>query len=297
MTNNSRGRWIIHEVGYQKVLACSNAFYTSCTKRFSKDSGTTLDYLPWMASPVLAKIIISNPSEFDVVTNSSVFCFEENYLQSIARFLNKAIETDAIREFPRLRVFKEIKSVRPSSIVVHEKALSLVENWQPWQKLMFSSLVKSIIPICWLNSSTENGNSFSDHNFIGAIFTSVDPKSPFPDLTLNIAFAHELGHQALMIYQHSGDLFFNTDEWVYSGIRKTLRPAVSAFHAVVALAFMIECAKNLLEKEVIPSRIAYLRARLNQSLTDINLGLKAFIDLPKSELCNWIYRDLNLFSL
>ncbi len=297
MNRAKRGRWIIHEVGCQKTIACSKVFYSSCVERLKDMLGYSIDYIPWMASPSLAKAFEERPSDFDAIRAKNILDFNVRYLSSIDNFLSASILLQETKMSASTRVFQEISRSGPISIGIYDKALALSNNWQPWMKLMLRAVVKSIIPICRSDSQIEDGNSFSDHHFIGAIFTSVDPRSPFPDLTLNISFAHELAHQALMIYQHSGDLLLSSEDWVYSGVRKTLRPAIASLHAALALAFMIECTEALIREETDALRIAYLRAILSENRKNLGLGLVALAELRKSELCQWIYDDLHLLTV
>jgi HEXXH motif-containing protein len=150
------------------------------------------------------------------------------------------------------------------------------------------------VPVCKAGTYVETGETFSDHHFIGAIFTSVEYQFPYPDLSLNVSFAHELGHQALTIYQHSGDMLFGSDAWVYSGVRKTERPIVSALHAAVALAYMIEAIRSLLRSERDIGKTGYLHALLDEYTSGLRQGLSALAPFPKSELCENIVKDLEI---
>src|SRR5690606_27268990 len=91
------------------------------------------------------------------------------------------------------------------------------------------------------------GVGFSSIRSRGAIYLSVPKLEDFYYLELAINLSHELGHQALMIYQGADSILNGDLEFpVYSAIRKTNRPAIMAFHAVTALSYMVLFISDLL---------------------------------------------------
>ncbi|MBC7457958.1 MAG: hypothetical protein H7235_06745 [Bdellovibrionaceae bacterium] len=115
-------------------------------------------------------------------------------------------------------------------------------------KLLLDSSVKFFVPLIGVSSKDElrsGGSGKSAHWLKGAIFLSLPttPKNSILELALNIV--HELGHQILMVYQDADQILINPNEEIYSSVRKTKRPAIMSFHALIAVYFMLFFLKNL----------------------------------------------------
>ena len=151
-------------------------------------------------------------------------------------------DTEVITRKLKIDIFHEILDSKPNSLENYEQAVRLIKHWPNWQQELFQSIVKSVLPLCDAETRQECDNSFGTRHCVGAIFTGITLSSPYPDISLNISFAHELGHQALMHYQVATEILPDAVEWIYSGVRKTLRPPISALHAAVALSYMIVSA-------------------------------------------------------
>jgi hypothetical protein len=290
-----RGQWFCHEAAALKIMVISHSFYASCLDRINRKGGSYRSYLPWMASPNISLHEAGLQQKRPQLYPASLFDCSEPYLKYMNSYLDLAMDKGWMRRADFIRVFHELQSKSSSSIDIYREAISLVDHWPLWQRDVFRSIVKSIVPLCVNEEQAyENGHSFSDHHFVGAVFTSIDPRSPYPDLTLNIAFSHELAHQVLIFYQHSSDLLENTAELVYSGIRKTLRPAISAFHAAGALCYMIETTKALIRRENDVCRNAYLRSKLAEYSEGLIAGMKALKHLGRNQLCDDIMNDFRI---
>ncbi len=282
------GKWICHGRGAAKIAASSLAFYQSCVARINDPRA--VKYQPWMSSHHLAKYVFSTYADTDGFGTSFLLSDSLPYHTRMNELLLEVARKDpALEEIAVLAQVNEAKF--QAQFKMFQAAIGLVELWSPWMQTVFGLVIKTIIPV-GVASGKDYGFSFTDDNFIGAIFASIDPKSPFPELLLNTYLAHELGHQALMIYQHAGDLFYATDEQVYSGVRKTLRPAVASFHAAVALAYLIDCVRSLLKYRSDLAERAYLLALLDDYVDSLKKGLAALQPLRKSPLCEAIYQDL-----
>jgi len=295
MNNKStRASWIIHDKGSLKLSLAAETFYRSCLKRIGCENLPLTEYQPWMSSPVFAKIYLEKADYFTITKPQKVLDFDPAFLKGIDKILRCEPSLPILDSDLKLDIFQEIATNRKRSVEIYEKSLNLISEWEPWQSKAFFAIIKSIIPISSGGKNDEDGNAFSDHHMIGAIFTSVEYRSPFPEISLNISFAHELGHQALMLYQNSGDMFFGNDSWVYSGVRKTLRPVVASFHAAVALSYMIECIRSLLRNSTEPDKSAFLKVLLDEYRIGLESGINAIAELPKSDLCDLILNDLKL---
>lgn len=109
-----------------------------------------------------------------------------------------------------------------------------------------AELVKEVIPMGMrppLTARSPYGRGVSSHLYRGGILIDLPEIVEHAEVELAINIAHELGHQALMVYQNAdpiidGDLRAP----IYSAIREEYRPAIKSFHALVALAYMKEFA-------------------------------------------------------
>src|SRR5690606_18738477 len=130
-----------------------------------------------------------------------------------------------------------------------------------------------------------------------AIFLSLPKLSEISFVEFALNLSHELGHQALMVYEHLDDIV-RVDQYStsYSIIRKTHRPAIQSFHAICATAYMLEfiiLSKSLLEDHCSSS---YLEERTRSLLQDLKLGLDEISTTPLTSLGNQILAELRGFA-
>jgi HEXXH motif-containing protein len=253
-----QGQWISHKDGAAKISACAHVFFQSCIDRIQLPDHSGLNYQPWMAAPDLVTSVIASGRPIHDFCTTEILNLSAEYGENVNSLLRFVAEQDGQKgSLDDVRVFSEIADCKNQKFrEIFAEALRLTEHWSPWMQVVFKRVVKSIVPVVSIKDNSE-GFSFTDHNFIGAIFASVDTRTPYPGLLLNTFLAHELGHNALMIYQHAGNFFYESDEWIYSGIRKTLRPVVASFHAAVALAYLIDCTSALLKSRTDVAEKAY----------------------------------------
>lgn len=286
-----KGMWYTDEVGALKMIACGTAFYKSCVERLHLDYKGSLDYQAWMASPYLSQILNSNPDiNFSRIQPKEILCFDSNMLKEYDFFVQKIAESGISEGFSNQRVFHEINKYH-RCMEIYSDAVKYIELWPEWMRILFSSLIKKIIPVCD-KQGVERGISFTDPNLIGNIYSSIKYQAPFPVLRLNIDLAHELAHQSLMIYQHAGDILLGSKEWVYSGVREVERPAISSFHACGALVYMSKCVKHLMLGIEDIAQKAYLSALLLDFNKNLVKGIKAIEHLPMSDLGKNIFNDI-----
>lgn len=181
----------------------------------------------------------------------------------------------------------------PTAVSEVECALSLVERNSPWISAIINEVVKELC-FCSKYDDTRFVGGSSDHRLIGTIFCSL---CPYPDniLDLAISLVHEVGHQSLIIYQLGQDPISeqNTENVVYSGVRKTLRPIYGSFHAVVALGFMVSFCYDVAQSKFENSEVVDVaRARTIMYNTDLKNGLAALRDVELSELGVLVVNDL-----
>jgi hypothetical protein len=132
---------------------------------------------------------------------------------------------------------------------------------------VFYDLVHFIVPI-----AANRKFAFSTHLARGAIFFTA-PESSNAVTTMAIDLAHELGHQALMVFQSTDPLLASPlDQPVWSAIRKTTRPAIQSMQAAAAIAFMLVFIRGALKRADIDEG---QRTHLNNSRAALREGLDA----------------------
>ena len=145
------------------------------------------------------------------------------------------LREDLIKDFPAgvgPRVARE--QVEPEFVADHLSAREAVENAHP----MFGVLYRRLIHVVILFAMPTVRQNTSLDRARGAVFMSFT--SPMDRWTLALDLAHELGHQALMLLNSADPLFVSDSHTlVFSGVRRTDRPALQSLHAAAALAFML----------------------------------------------------------
>ena len=112
-------------------------------------------------------------------------------------------------------------------------AIQIVKTSAPFFASMYDLLVEMLIAL----KACDRSRGFSCHFARGAIFRAFPTDSSAEVVAIDIV--HEIGHQALMVYQSVDPILLGDhDAPVYSYIRRADRPAIQSLHAAVALAFM-----------------------------------------------------------
>ncbi len=97
------------------------------------------------------------------------------------------------------------------------------------------------------------------------------------------SLAHELAHQVIIHYQLNDELIKgDLNDPIYSGVRKTDRPAISSFHAVAALVYMIVFSDSIGNG-----------ARKSELVEDLRKGLFALRTLAFTPLGQQIYLEMH----
>jgi hypothetical protein len=125
-----------------------------------------------------------------------------------------------------------ILNVREDQVQLFEAGKRLLTRSSTMMCRLYYELVDFVLPL-----PGERNRGYGSNLARGIILRTL-PRDATPyDVAIDLA--HELGHQALAVWQ-SLDPVMTTDPElpVYSEIRRTMRPAIQTFHASVALAFM-----------------------------------------------------------
>lgn len=177
-----------------------------------------------------------------------------------------------------------------------DEAMTLIKYVTPNMADLWTALVRELLPL-EPNSTTSKirylGSGISNHHYRGGIFTHLPIPEEFRTEELAINLVHELGHQALIVYQYADRLFeCDPATEVYSAIRKVNRPLVMSFHAVAALAFMCEFTRLAMRRGAKESR-AYLEKRHQEITFDLHIGLKAIEHIKFTEFGALLVRELS----
>ena len=292
------GRWIIHETGKDKIEALASVLYDGFKKKAEKNHAREFfRYSPWMSIPKSSKSW--KFSEYEIGTEKNRVVNNKEALQYTRQELEKN-EEDPLNirgQKIRLEIFADIEDYYPESDKIFGQALDLLENSCTWMGSLSYKLIYSVMPICW-KIKREDIGSGSSHLFIGNVFMGLpSPDSPSPRLDLAIGFAHELGHQALIIYQNSDNIISSAiSEPTYSGVRKENRPAIMSFHACVALAFMVEACVNLSKVKLADEEMNYLKRLYREKLISLRLTLNGLSSVKFTRLGQLLLNDIQNLS-
>lgn len=159
-------------------------------------------------------------------------------------------------------------------------------------KDLFGSVVYHLVPLSTDKEKVQKiGAGFSSHLAKGAIFLSVPnlDKNSISQMSINLA--HELGHQCLNIYQTADPIIENLHEPVYSFVRKAKRPAIMAFHATVALAFMTKFLETFKG-----NRTLFLSEQYTALKYDFKQSLSSFENIRFTPFGKVLFKDLENYA-
>ncbi len=177
--------------------------------------------------------------------------------------------------------------------------LTICGKINPSWNIRLSRLVHEINPIIATDGQDrlrEDGSGLSSLLYRKAIFLSLPKLRPqsFFEFALNVS--HEIGHQALMVYENIDDIV-KGDQSIktYSVIRKAQRPAIQSFHAVCATVYMLEFILYSKELLVFDDGHQYIKDRINQLLKDLREGIDAIQEIKLTNLGDQLISEFKAF--
>ncbi len=293
--NEKSADWVIGDNATIRIATMASVLFSGCRHRIELKLGRSLQYQPWMTSPEISLHFAQKPDCIPLVNPDGLLDFSPDYLGSI----RNALELKGLskhKDEHGLDVQYDMSRVQPDRALVYNSAKDLTESWPMWQRNVFNAVVRGVIPICDIASRRQNGDGFSDRHFIGYLFVSVEDTSRFPDIDLNVSFAHELAHQVLMIYEYGQNILPDYEQLVYSPIRKTIRPAIGSFHATAALSYMLAAVNGLLVNELIEERQIYLNNLYSTYRHDLTVGIEAVTPYATSMAGSAILQNIKSFE-
>lgn len=282
------GRWLTGTRGAERIVKLSAELNRKNLERARASSACELSiYRPWMSSH--DRLALFAPSDFAkaVSANGARIITDEGFL----RFLNEAFASSSELHLGFLGIAEanglcvEIED-RPRVARIGRMvpdALAWIREVDESFAARVDELIKEVIPLGMrapLTARSPLGRGVSSHFYRGGILVDLPEIGEHLEVELAVNLAHELGHQALMIYQNAdpiidGDLRAP----VYSAIRRETRPAIKSFHAIVALAYMKEFTTEALRSAHTPEdRRPRLTLRVEQIDGDLRLGTRALRD-------------------
>ena len=251
-------------------------------------------YHPIISHPDIASQI--RPTDYPLVlSGTEKFIGNSDYYNLIQKLLERQTFLIGFTgESPRFLVFSDFEEILMEGNSEIYDAFKIIESSCPWLWNNFEEIITSIVPVKSKTKIRSIGGA-TDYYLTGMIFFSFYEK-PFSVEELAISFAHELGHNMLMIYQ-AGMIpveKFELDKKVYSGVRKTNRPTLGAFHAAVALGYMVTLCNTASKNENLEeSQRRFFSERHGQYISDLSDGLKALSEVKLSNLGKCIVEELN----
>ena len=193
--------------------------------------------------------------QINVVTDPGALeMIEERFKDQNGRPLQGLIAADIDS-----RILVNVTSQFPQAQALTRESIAWLNVLTPWTGHLLNTMISWIVPIYHEKYNRPFRRGFSHLDYLGVIFTTfVERASQSEELRrsiLAVDLAHELGHQALMLYQLTDKILATPlDAPVYSSVRRTDRPAIFALHACVAAAYIVETCIAI-EKSTLSSQI------------------------------------------
>lgn len=167
--------------------------------------------------------------------------------------------------------------------------------------LLVQKMIKCFVPLSsppGINNLRNDGSGKSCHWLKGAVFLSAPVNHPFADLEFALNIVHELGHQILMVFQDADLIMEDISKPVYSSIRRTNRPAILSFHALVAVYFMLNFFNNLRnETNLSLVEIDYVDEKIKKLRADFSAGAFALKDIEFTPIGLLMMTEMINYSL
>lgn len=257
-------------------------------------------FKPWMSRSDSYEVLheLDNIERVNYLTNQIGLELLRKSLKMGEGFNLKAVDPNA-QENVSILQFGNEEHLRFESYVL--KYFDICNKIDSCWKSRLTFLISEINPMT--SEDNENrlrtdGSGLSSLLYRKALFLSLPKESPHSFFEFALNLSHEIGHQALMVYEYADDIV-KVDQYTtsYSIIRKTHRPAIQCFHALCATVYMLEFiiyANHLLRQEF---DLVYIKNRSSQLQSDLNEGLKEIQDIPLTSLGNQIISEFTAFSI
>lgn len=263
--------WAVGDASIDRITAIAGRFRQLLLEDFSRELNLKqCSYLPWMAVRSCRAALLplierqpSPPKHVLLLEQSSFLRLLANVLQVDGRHPLSAIVPEDIGA----EILSDTSALSQwrDRLSQAETALNLAV---PWMGNLCRRLLQFVVPIRHRLLGKPIKRGFSTPLCYGAIFLTFEDRTfemPWAVIELAIDLAHELGHHVLHAYQ-TADRIISSDLTapVYSGVKKTARPAIMSVHASMALAYMLIAARALQRH----STDSFVNDRLSRMIQD-----------------------------
>lgn len=285
--------WIMGSHGLQKIRTLSlNLFNKIRIKEETRLAMSLSEYMPWMSTPVFS-------DRMTTLFAQSILKDQVLIDETALRILRKSLWESKDLPLGGVSIKTDVMTIntRPDEMAIENylRAIELVRKSSDRWNTLCDLMVKCLIPLRIRKKDVRSGGvGFSTEFLKGAVFLSVPMQEKFKDLELSINLSHEIGHQALMVYQAADPLIVGSlARPVFSAVRKENRPAIHAFHAMTALAFMCDYLNAVIKSSINlrPEEALYFQGRYNDLLKDLGIAIEAFKDVELTMIGQKIYQD------
>lgn len=257
------------------------------------------EYAPWMSSFNLdkfsilnssaVKLLVDNEEHVNIQRNvfSSDDCLNLKELDPLAQE-NVTVMSTTSPQWSRFKTYVE-------------NYYSIAKKSNPYWLHRVQSLINQVIPMEDVENSNKlrkNGSGLSTLKYRNAIFLSLPEYSDVSFFEFCLNFSHELGHQALMTYEHYDDLVkVDQNAYIYSVIRETNRPAIQSLHALIAVVYMLEFIHYSQLFFKVNTPLQYIEERTRELREDLSVGLEEFKTVPLTSLGKQIIVEIRAFEM
>ncbi len=238
--------WLTTKNSVEKINALSNEMYLKILNFFNEKLNLKYShYIPWMLSSAKDEnfLPLVNYSSHSKIMSSIQYI--ELLNSTFSKFSGDLkFESYLGVKFNELNVETDANIIQDFSAQFN-KAIDILTQACPWIKEMYDLLVHQVIFL----KSAESGLKAMSSSFVkGTIIFRVLSNNKFGDLIdLSVDIAHEVGHQALMVFLTSNKIISSSyDTPVYSGARKINRLAIQSLHSAVAVTYMLCILEGIL---------------------------------------------------
>ncbi|MCB0404394.1 MAG: hypothetical protein KDD51_06380 [Bdellovibrionales bacterium] len=280
-----RSQWVLGNEASKRFGVLASLLLPLKIKNANKKGSAAVTYSPWLSlanepgGAELHSLSVQNrgPRIQPVVDRHYLTLLSSKLREGTDRALGRITHVDIASDIlvdPTLNA--SIATLVPASA-------DLLLQILPWLAGIVSELGFEVIPISHYRDGKAWKRGFSHIDYLGAIFLSFQYRFEnavslgHARAELAVDLAHEIGHQIMMIYQHS-DALVDGDAHtpIYSSVRQTLRPAIMALHAAMAMACMMEACRGILSSsETTTKEKKYASGSLSMFSKHQPLGLQS----------------------
>ncbi len=286
--------WIAGNEGTEKLVPLISSLQNRLVEVTSKNRGIEFKYYaPWMSSSLISETF--DPNFFRcqnelVITDQQ--CLE--YLRKQYDLHREPLLYVKEENEGQIVIWTDIESQNLDAKNYISQSWSLVESTYEWLKTLMKVLIKHVIPITPL-VPVKGICSISSHLSFGNIYLGLpDDCDECSIIDLAISIGHEIGHHALFTYQFGSKILEKGYHLsAYSGVRKTYRPIMMAFHACVALYYMSLVSQALSRNSQLSHKgREYAGKQFKVMQNNLTKGLKPFEKVPLSDIGLKIYEEM-----